>query len=259
VKEDHGIVLNDVNLEDYAQYYYHSHYTYEYGRYPQRTNGTHGLRPLPPGTAPMRQTIPAGRGSSFSLRLRYSSRVELGFDLGSRTIAGKVYDFQTKKLLPQVTVGVRTIGTEESFEAVTDASGTYVVADAPAAVYSFTLKSGVLEVPVKERMDLRVSMPFILESCFELDAEKKRASVRTECRSGFVEEARVATIGPHRLLLPDWFQEAGGGRPAVRAHGDRASRDRVPHSRSLSSSGCRDSAGRPGADVPGLLPLGQVP
>ncbi len=29
-----GIVLNDVNLEDYAQYYYHSHYTYEYGRYP---------------------------------------------------------------------------------------------------------------------------------------------------------------------------------------------------------------------------------
>jgi hypothetical protein len=123
------------------------------------------------------------------------------------TIAGKVYDFQTKKLLPQVTVEVRTIGTEESFEAVTDASGTYVVADAPAAVYSFTLKSGGLEVPVKERMDLRVGMPFILESCFELDAEKKRASVRNECRSGFVEEARVATIGPHRLLLPDWFQE----------------------------------------------------
>ena len=29
-----GIVLNDVNLDDYAQYYYHSHYSYEYGRYP---------------------------------------------------------------------------------------------------------------------------------------------------------------------------------------------------------------------------------
>jgi capsular exopolysaccharide synthesis family protein len=29
-----GIVLNDVNLDDYAQYYYHSNYTYEYGRYP---------------------------------------------------------------------------------------------------------------------------------------------------------------------------------------------------------------------------------
>jgi hypothetical protein len=123
------------------------------------------------------------------------------------TIAGKVYDFQTKRLLPQVTVGVRTLGTEESFEAVTDASGTYFVEDAPAAVYSFTLKSGSLEVPVKERMDLRVGMPFILESCFELDAEKKTASVRAECRSGFVEEARVATIGPHRLLLPDRLQE----------------------------------------------------
>ncbi len=123
------------------------------------------------------------------------------------TIAGKVYDFETKKLLPQVTVGVRTLGTDESFEAVTDASGSYFLRDAPAAVYSFTLKTGALEVPVKERMDLRVGMPFILESCFELDAAKKTASVRAECRSGFVEEARVATIGPHRLLLPDRLQE----------------------------------------------------
>jgi len=123
------------------------------------------------------------------------------------TIAGQVYDLKTKKLLPQVTVGLRTIGTEESFEAVTDASGTYVLADAPAAIYSFTLRSGGLEVPVKERMDLRVGMPFILESCFDLDSEKKAASVRAECRSGFVEESRVATIGPHRLLFPDRFQE----------------------------------------------------
>ena len=30
-----GIVLNDVNLDDYAHYYYHSHYSYEYGRYPE--------------------------------------------------------------------------------------------------------------------------------------------------------------------------------------------------------------------------------
>jgi hypothetical protein len=123
------------------------------------------------------------------------------------TIAGKVYDFETKKLLPQVVVGVRTLGTDESFEAVTDASGSYFLADAPAAVYSFTLKTGNLEVPVKERMDLRVTMPFILESCFELDGAKKTASVRAECRSGFVEEARVATIGPHRFLLPDRLQE----------------------------------------------------
>lgn len=30
-----GVVLNDVNLDDYAQHYYHSHYSYEYGRYPE--------------------------------------------------------------------------------------------------------------------------------------------------------------------------------------------------------------------------------
>jgi hypothetical protein len=123
------------------------------------------------------------------------------------TIAGKVYDFQTKQLLPQVVVEVRTLGTEESFEAMTDSSGIYRVEDAPAAVFSFTLKSGSLEVPVRERMDLRVGMPFILESCFELDADKKTAAVRAECRSGLVEEARVATLGPHRLLLPDRLQE----------------------------------------------------
>ncbi len=54
-------------------------------------------------------------------------------------------------------------------------------------------------------------MPFLLESCFELDAEKKTASVRGECSSGFVEEARVATIGPHRFLLPERLQEPAGG------------------------------------------------
>jgi Mrp family chromosome partitioning ATPase len=31
-----GVVLNDVNLNDYAQYYYHSHYSYEYGSYSGR-------------------------------------------------------------------------------------------------------------------------------------------------------------------------------------------------------------------------------
>jgi hypothetical protein len=134
------------------------------------------------------------------------------------TIAGKVYDFETKKLLPQVTVAVRTIGdTEHTFEAMTDAAGSYVLRDAPAALYSFTLKSGALEVPVKERMDLRVRMPFILESCFDLDASKKQASVRAECRSGFVEQARVATIGPHRFLLPDLPQEEPAAGDASQA------------------------------------------
>lgn len=33
-----GVVLNDVNLNDYAQYYYHSHYSYEYGSYSSRAS-----------------------------------------------------------------------------------------------------------------------------------------------------------------------------------------------------------------------------
>ena len=31
-----GVVLNDVNLSDYAQYYYYSHYSYEYETYPSQ-------------------------------------------------------------------------------------------------------------------------------------------------------------------------------------------------------------------------------
>ncbi len=36
-----GVVLNDVDLDDYAQYYYHSHYSYEYGRYPSEDEPVH--------------------------------------------------------------------------------------------------------------------------------------------------------------------------------------------------------------------------
>jgi hypothetical protein len=123
------------------------------------------------------------------------------------SIAGKVFDSATRKLLPDVTVGVRTVTGDESFEATTDASGTYFVENTPAAVYTFYLRSGGVDFPVHERMDLRVGMPFILESCFELDADKKTASVLKECRSGFVEQARVATIGPMRFLLPPNFRD----------------------------------------------------
>jgi hypothetical protein len=56
-------------------------------------------------------------------------------------------------------------------------------------------------------------MPFLLESCFAIDAEKKTASVLADCKSGFVEEARVATIGPMRFLLPPNFQEPAADLP----------------------------------------------
>jgi hypothetical protein len=123
------------------------------------------------------------------------------------SIAGKVFDSATKKLLADVTVGAQTVTGDESFEATTDARGSYYVENAPAAVYTFFLRSGGVDFPVHERMDVRVGMPFLLESCFALDAEKKTASVLAECKSGFVEEARVATIGPMRFLLPPHFRD----------------------------------------------------
>jgi hypothetical protein len=123
------------------------------------------------------------------------------------SIAGRVFDAETQQLVPDVTVGVAIVSSGESFQAVTDGNGTYHVAEAPAAVYSFTLRAGGVDFPVRDRMDLRVSMPFILESCFELDRTSKAARVRAQCESGFVEQARVATIGPHRFLLPEDFQE----------------------------------------------------
>jgi hypothetical protein len=138
----------------------------------------------------------------------------LGRDTGAASapirgsIAGRVFDSETRQLVPDVTVGVDAVTGGESFQAVTDGTGTYFVAGAPASVLSFTLRSGGLDYPVRGRMDLRVSMPFILESCFELDRKAKTASVRSQCDSGFVEQARVATIGPHRFLLPEDLQEA---------------------------------------------------
>lgn len=132
------------------------------------------------------------------------------------SIAGKVYDAATRKLLPDVTVSAQTVTGEGSFEATTDASGTYFMDDAPPAVYTFLLRSGGIDFPVHERMDVRVGMPFILESCFALDPRNKTASVLDECKSGFVEEARVATIGSMRFLLPPDFQDqaaAAGDQP----------------------------------------------
>jgi hypothetical protein len=124
------------------------------------------------------------------------------------SIAGRVFDAETRELVPDVTVGVSAITGGESFQAVTDGNGAYFMAGAPAAVYSFTLRAFGLEFPVRARMDLRVTMPFILESCFELDRKAKSARVTNQCDSGFVEQARVATIGPYRFLLPEDFQEA---------------------------------------------------
>lgn len=118
------------------------------------------------------------------------------------SIAGKVFDKASNDLLGGVTVEARVVTSDEAFEALTDSQGVYFVGDAPTGVYAFTLTSAGVEYTVEERMDLRVRMPFLLESCFELDQDAGTAHVLMECESGFVEEARVATIGPHRFLRP---------------------------------------------------------
>lgn len=116
------------------------------------------------------------------------------------SVAGKVFDKQTGVLVPNVTIDAHALTSSEELHTVTNASGGYYLADAPAGVYAFTLNVGDTDYVVEQRLDVRVAMPFLLESCFELDREKQTAQVRSECDSGFVEEARVATIGPHRFL-----------------------------------------------------------
>lgn len=123
------------------------------------------------------------------------------------SFAGRVFDAQTKEPVPSITVTAHPITGDESLEAVTDGNGKYYLAGAPAAIYSFTLRSEGIDFPVTERMDVRMAMPFLLEGCFELDRTTKTAKVQVLCQSGFVEEARVATIGPHRFLRPANFQE----------------------------------------------------
>ena len=131
------------------------------------------------------------------------------------SLAGKVFDKQTEALVPNVTIDAYALTSGEEFHVVTDAGGGYVVDNAPTSVYSFTLRAGGTDYVVQERLDLRVGMPFLLESCFELDGETNTAHVLEECDSGLVEEARVATIGPHRFLKPqDIPRHDPEGQPA---------------------------------------------
>ena len=123
------------------------------------------------------------------------------------SLAGKVFDKHTEALVADVTVAAYALTSGEEFHVVTDANGSYLVEDAPTGVYSFTLAAEGEDYVVQERLDVRVGMPFVLESCFELDGETNTAHVLEECDSGLVEEARVATIGPHRFLKPQDIRE----------------------------------------------------
>ena len=151
------------------------------------------------------------------------------------SLAGKVFDKQTQELVPEVSIDAFALTSGEEFHVVTDAEGGYVVADAPTSVYSFTLNAAGTDYVVQERLDVRVGMPFLLESCFALDGETQTAHVLEACDSGFVEQARVATIGPHRFLRPQDIppqdpegdaQQAGAGEPNPES--SKADQEREP-------------------------------
>ncbi len=126
------------------------------------------------------------------------------------SIGGIIFDGATEDIIGNVTVSAHALNQEARFAVVTDADGRFWIPNAPAGVYDFVLTARGVEYPVRERLDVRVAMPFLLESCFALNDESRTAAVLSECRSGFVEEARVATIGSHRFLVAEDLQNQPG-------------------------------------------------
>lgn len=119
------------------------------------------------------------------------------------TLAGRVFEKSSDQHVPDVTISAYALTSNEEFQTMTDATGGFHVENAPTSVYSFSLRVDGVEYVVQERLDVRVGMPFLLESCFELDGDTRTAHVLDPCDSGLVEPARVATIGPHRFLIPE--------------------------------------------------------
>ena len=127
------------------------------------------------------------------------------------SITGKVFDTDSRTPLSNVTVQAYAINNNQSLRgSITDGHGSFFVADAPAAIYGFTLLHQGVEYPVTERLDARAGMTFLLESCFRLDKSAKTASVILgDCSSELLAQAQVVTIGPHRFLT----QQSPIGKP----------------------------------------------
>jgi hypothetical protein len=129
-------------------------------------------------------------------------RAEVTGSIGGRVIDGRD---GTPLAGVEVTAQATTVGRRLP-NVTTDGRGVFLIPNAPAAIYAFTLRYQDVDYPVVERVDSRAPMKFVLESCFELDAGSRTASVvRGECSSGLFSEAQVVTLEPHRFLpdLPD--------------------------------------------------------
>lgn len=120
------------------------------------------------------------------------------------TIAGRVFDKATNTGLAGVKVSAQLISTNERFSGLeTDDRGSYVISPVPPGVYAFYLDYRGVEYSVDNHLDVRTSMSFLLETCFQVDRTTETVSLLQECRSGFYAEAQVVTIGPHRFLRPE--------------------------------------------------------
>ena len=119
-------------------------------------------------------------------------------------LGGRIVDRSSHAPLGELTLEARSLVTGERFEATTDSAGTFFVSRLPADIYAFRISDDGATYDIDEVFDVRVGMPFILESCFEVDAGAKRAyRAERDCRTPFVPEARVVTLGAQRFLVPE--------------------------------------------------------
>ena len=119
-------------------------------------------------------------------------------------LGGRIVDRSSQTPLGELSVEVRSLATGERFEATTDATGTFFVSRLPADIYAFRISDASVTYDIDEVFDVRVRMPFVLESCFEIDASAKEAyRAERDCRTRFVPEARVVTLGAQSFLVPE--------------------------------------------------------
>lgn len=136
-----------------------------------------------------------------------------GFSQTSETtgsMAGNVFEKNTRAALPGVNVIAQRITTNERFPGLaTDERGSYLISPVPPGIYVFYLEYKGIEYTVDERFDIRTDMDFLMESCFQLDLTQQAAELIPDCKSGVYAETQVVSLGPHRLYRnsPDLIQE----------------------------------------------------
>lgn len=120
-------------------------------------------------------------------------------------VAGKVFHARTGAPLKDVRVDAHVITSNVRLPGVvSDDRGTFFLSDAPTGIYSLTLRYEGATYSVRERLDARFGMSFVLETCLLLEPGGGIATVsKEECRTGLLPEAQVVTLGPHRFFQSD--------------------------------------------------------